>query len=448
MKKMPIHIKILIGMAVGIALGLGAIFGNFGHFVLDWIKPFGTIFINMLKLVAVPLILVSLIDGISNLTDMSKLSRIGGKTIGFYLGTTVLAISIGLFLVNIVKPGEYITQEKREELGEKYASEATMKMEDASKVKDSGPLQMLVDIVPDNLFRATQSNRNMLQVIFFSIIFGIALIMTPRKRAEPVKAFFDGVNAVILRIVDIIMKFAPYGVFALMAGLLVEIAGDDPNSAWELFAALGIYALTVIFALALMIFAFYPVVLTSFTHIKYRDFFKGIFPAQMLAFSTSSSAATLPVTMERVEKNLGVSEEVSSFVLPLGATINMDGTSIHQAISAVFIAQAFGQDLTLADQLVIVLTATLSSIGSAAVPSAGLIMLVIVLGAIGVDPAGLALIIALDRPLDMCRTVVNVTGDATVASLVASSEGELKRGVDQEKLVSEEKLEIPVEQED
>ncbi len=426
MKKLALHWNILIGMAIGVVLGLAAIFGGFGDFVQDWIKPFGTIFINLLKLIAVPLILVSLIDGISNLTDLSKLSRIGGKTIGFYIFSTVLAIAIGLILVNLVEPGSFLPEETREELRLKYASEANLKMVSASSVEENGPLKVLVDIVPDNIFGAFTSNVNMLQVIFFAFLFGIAMVMTPQTKVLPVKQFFDGANSVILKIVDLVMRTAPLGVMALLAGLIVDIAGDDPASAIDLFQALGVYSITVLVGLAIMIFVFYPLVLTAFTPIKYRAFFQGIFPAQMLAFSTSSSAATLPVTMERVEKHLGVSEEITSFVLPLGATINMDGTSIHQAVSAVFIAQAFGHDLTMTDQLVIVLTATLASIGAAAVPSAGLIMLVIVLGAIGVDPEGLALIVAVDRPIDMCRTIVNVTGDATVATLVASTEGELK----------------------
>lgn len=428
MRKLSLAVRILIGMGLGVVLGLLAVYLDFGPFVIDWIKPWGTIFINLLKLIAVPLILVSLIAGISNLQDITKLSRIGTKTITFYIISTVVAITIGLALVNTIKPGTFLDDEKRVELGEKYASEADLTVQDASKVKESGPLQVILDIVPDNIFNAASNNRNMLQVIFFSILFGIALILAPSDKIKPVKAFFDGVNAVILKMVTIIMKYAPIGVFALLAALIVEIADPD------IFVALGIYALTVLLGLAAMIFLFYPVVLTSLTRVNYRDFFKAIFPAQMLAFSTSSSAATLPVTMDRVEKKLGVSEEVSSFVLPLGATINMDGTSIHQAVSAVFIAQAFAQDLTIGDQLTIVLTATLSSIGAAAVPSAGLIMLVIVLTAIGVDPAGLALIIALDRPLDMCRTIVNITGDATIATLVATTEGELVEGVDKEKL--------------
>jgi len=437
LKNIPLHIKILLGMVAGVLLGMGAVALDMGTFVIDWIKPWGTIFVNLLKLIAVPLVLVSLIDGVSNLTDMSKLSRIGGKTIGFYIASTVLAITIGLLLVNTVKPGTFLDEEKRIELGQKYASEAQLKMTDASKLKEQGPLQVVVDIVPNNIFQAATANRNMLQVIFFAILFGIALIMTPKGSSEPVKAFFNGVNDVILKIVDIIMRFAPYGVFALLAGLIVDLGGDT-----DIFVALGVYALTVLAGLGIMVFAFYPVLLSILTKVKYSGFFKAMLPAQMMAFTTSSSAATLPVTLDRVEKKLGVSEEVSSFVLPLGATINMDGTSIHQAVSAVFIAQAFGQSLTLGDQLTIVLTATLSSIGAAAVPGAGLIMLVIVLTAIVVDPAGLALIIALDRPLDMCRTIVNVTGDATVATLVASTEGELAEGIDLERLSKEDDLKV------
>lgn len=425
MKKLSLVAKIGIGMLIGVVIGVLAILFHNGEFVLNWVKPFGTIFISMLKLIAIPLILVSLIDGISNMTDTSKLSRIGGKTLAFYIGTTVLAITIALMLANFVNPGSFISAEKRTELNEKFAKDVQVKQQAAEGVKNARPLQIMEDIVPDNLFNALSTNGKMLQVIFFAFLFGIAMVMTKSEYSAPVKDFFNGVNAIILNIVDLIMKYAPIGVMALIAGLIVDVTGDDPKGALSLFAALGVYGLTVIAGLAFMIFGFYPVIISTFTKIKYRDFFKAIFPAQLLAFSTSSSAATLPVTMERVEKNLGVSEEVTSFVLPMGATVNMDGTSIHQAISAVFIAVAFGHDLTLIDQLTIVITATLSSIGAAAVPGAGLIMLVIVLGAIGVDPAGLALIIALDRPLDMLRTVVNVTGDATVATIVASTEGEL-----------------------
>ena len=424
MRNIPLHTKIILGLILGLFVGIVSVFTGIGNIISDWVMPFGTIFVKMLKLVAVPLILVSLISGISNLRDTAKLSRIGGKTFGIYILTTVIAIIIALFLANFIQPGNAFPEEKTAELRAKYASDASMKISDAKKVEKSGPLQMMVDVVPDNFFNAASNNKNMLQVIFFSILFGIALILIPPNKADPVKNIFDGLNEIIIKIVEIIMEYAPIGVFALLAGLIVDLAGDDPNNIITTLKPLLIYALTVIIGLGIMVFIFYPFIIYTFTRIGYKDFFKAIFPAQMLAFSTSSSAATLPLTMKRVEKNLNVSEEVTSFVCPLGATINMDGTSIHQAISAVFIAQAFGQDLTIADQLVIVVTATLSSIGAAAVPGAGLIMLVIVLGAVGIDPQGLALIIAIDRPLDMLRTVVNVTGDATVASFVAYTEGE------------------------
>ena len=421
---MALHSKIILGLLIGLVFGIISVFIGLNDFVSDWIMPFGTIFVKMLKLVAVPLILVSLISGISNLRDTSKLSRIGGKTFGIYILTTISAIIIALFLANTLQPGEYFPDEKTAELKKKYASDANMKITSAENVKDSGPLQMMIDVVPDNFFYSASNNRNMLQIIFFSILFGVGLVLSSPKKSAPVKKAFDGLNEIIIKIVEIIMEYAPIGVFALLAGLIVDLAGDDPNNLITTLKPLLYYAITVLIGLAVMIFIFYPIIIYSFTGISFFNFLKAIFPAQMLAFSTSSSAATLPLTMKRVEKNLNVSEEVTSFVCPLGATINMDGTSIHQAISAVFIAQAFGQDLTLTDQIVIVITATLSSIGAAAVPGAGLIMLVIVLGAIGIDPQGLALIIAIDRPLDMCRTMVNVTGDATVASLVASSEGE------------------------
>jgi Na+/H+-dicarboxylate symporter len=298
-------------------------------------------------------------------------------------------------------------------------SQSTQKYKDeAANQKNSGPLQALEDLVPDNIIGAAGENKNMLQVIFFAIFFGVGLILLPEDRSKPVKDFFSSFNEVILKMIDLIMLAAPYGVFALLAALIVESPSAD------LFKALGWYALTVLIGLSCMI-VFYTLMVMFIAGIKPREFLQGISPAQLLAFSTSSSAATLPVTMERVNEHLGVDEDVSSFVLPIGATINMDGTSLYQAIAAVFIAQAFGMGLSLEVQLGIVVTATLASIGSAAVPGAGMVMLVIVLAQAGIPEAGLALIFAVDRPLDMCRTVVNVTGDATVATLVAKSEGRL-----------------------
>lgn len=426
MKNLALHWKIIIGMTLGVVFGLLAITIGWDQFTSDWIKPFGTIFINLLKLIAVPLVFASLIKGVASLSDISKLSRIGSKTIALYLTSTVVAVTIGLLIVNTIQPGKYFSEEKRIEFKEKFATKTEAKMEAAAQVNDQGPLQFMVDIVPQNFLEAATDNSNMLQVIFFAILFGIAMIMLPEEKTVYVKGFFDGVNDIILQIVDMIMTMAPYGVFALLASLMVDFSDGDIRNVLELFSALGLYSLAVIIGLLTMIFVVYPIILRMFTKMNYFDFFKGIMPAQMLAFSTSSSAATLPVTMERCEDHLGVSEEISSFVLPLGATINMDGTSLYQAVAAVFIAQAFGIDLDLTQQLTIVLTATLASIGAAAVPGAGLVMLVIVLGAVGMDPEGVALIFAVDRILDMLRTVVNVTGDATVATVIASSEGQLR----------------------
>lgn len=429
MKKLALHWKIIIGMVLGVVYGLLASHFGIIEFTNDLIKPWGKIFISLLKLIAVPLVLASLIKGISSLSDVSKLSRIGAKTILVYLLSTVIAVTFGLLLVNIVAPGSTFSPEKRMELKEQYASDANAKILSASKVEDSGPLQFLVDMVPNNIVSASSSNKNMLQVIFFAILFGISMVMLPKENTKYVKGFFDGVNDVILKIVDLIMLSAPYGVFALLGGLVVDFGGS-----LDLFQALAVYSLTVVVGLLLMILLVYPLFLKLFTKLKYIDFFKAIAPAQMLAFSTSSSAATLPVTMERCEEKLGVSKNVSSFVLPLGATINMDGTSLYQAVAAVFIAQAFGYDLDLSQQLTIVLTATLASIGAAAVPGAGMVMLVIVLSSIGIDPEGIALIFAVDRILDMLRTVVNVTGDATVASVVAASEGELNPEINKDSI--------------
>ncbi|MDG1451331.1 MAG: dicarboxylate/amino acid:cation symporter [Polaribacter sp.] len=425
MKKLALHWKILIGMILGILFGLVMTIVDGGaSFISNWINPFGSIFVKMLKLIAVPLIIASLVKGISDLKDISKFKNIGLKTISIYIATTVIAITIGLLLVNIVQPGEGISDETIHKLTETYANSVGVKskLSEASKQISSGPLQFMIDMVPDNAIKAMGDNKSMLQVIFFTIFLGISMLLIGEKKSKPLKKFFDSLNEVVLKMVDLIMLFAPYAVFALLANVVVS--SNDP----DLLLALLKYAFTVIGGLLLMI-TFYMILLRIFTKKNPIVFLKQLSPAQLLAFSTSSSAATLPVTMERVEEHIGVDKEVSSFVLPVGATINMDGTSLYQAVAAVFIAQALGFDLTFADQLTIIITALLASIGSAAVPGAGMVMLVIVLEAVGF-PAdklaiGLALIFAVDRPLDMCRTVINVTGDATVASLVAKSVGKL-----------------------
>ena len=422
---MALHWKIVLGLVLGLLFGFGMTFFDFGPaFVSDWVQPFGTIFVRLLKLIAIPLILASLVKGIADLKDISKFKNMGIRTFVTYMITTVVAILIGLSLVNIIQPGIGISEETVAKLTTTYANDSgvTSKIATASAQKDASPLQFIVDMVPDNIFYAMSNNGLMLQVIFFSILFAISLLLIGEKAAQPIKSFFDSLNEVVLKMVDLIMLFAPYAVFALLASVVVS--SSDP----ELLLALLKYAGVVVLGLVLMI-VFYLIVIATVAKKSPLWFIKNMSPAQLLAFSTSSSAATLPVTMERVEEHIGVDKEVASFVLPVGATINMDGSSLYQAIAAVFIAQALSFDLTLGDQLTIIFTALLASIGAAAVPGAGMVMLVIVLESVGF-PAdklaiGLALIFAVDRPLDMCRTVVNVTGDATVSVLVAKALGKL-----------------------
>ena len=426
MRKLELHWKILIGMILGIVFGYIMTYPSWGaQFVADWIQPFGNIFVKLLKLIAIPLIIASLIKGISDLKDISKFRNIGLRTIVIYICTTVVAISIGLILVNLLKPGDGIAESTIDKLAQTYATDAgvTSKLEEATKQKERGPLQFLEDMVPDNAIKAFSDNGSMLQVIVFTIIFAIAMLLIGEERARPLKQFFDSLNYVVLKMVDLIMLIAPYAVFALLAGVVVS--SSDP----ELLLALLKYAAVVLLGLSLMI-AFYTAVVTTYTKKNGFWFLKEISPAQLLAFSTSSSAATLPVTMERVEEHIGVDKEVSSFVLPVGATINMDGTSLYQGVAAVFIMQVlWPEGLGFSNQLAIILTALLASIGSAAVPGAGMVMLVIVLEAVGFPsdlyPVALALIFAVDRPLDMCRTVINITGDATVSMVVAKSVGKL-----------------------
>jgi proton glutamate symport protein len=429
MKKIAPHWQILIGMLLGIVVGFICVqFDGGARFVRHWIEPFGTIFINMLKMVAVPLIVVSLIKGVSDLRDMSKLSKIGGRTMGLYIVTTMIATSIGLFLVNIFSPGSGISAETRAKLisqaGEAATSKISGAMKAASDADDLSPLKFLVDIVPDNFIGSMSQNSQMLQVIFFVMMFGVALVLcAPEKNPKValVKDFFDGMNDVVLKIIDIVMMLAPFGVFALLSALVA----NAPNS--EVFIALAKYAMVVVGGLILMVGADI-LLMWIFTRRSPLYFIKAIMPAQLVAFSSSSSAATMPITMECATDRLGVDKEVASFVVPVGATVNMDGTALYQAIATVFIAQVFGNDLTIGAQLSIIVTATLASIGSAAVPGAGMLMLVVILQSVGVDPAGIALIFAIDRPLDMCRTVTNISGDLAVCCIVANSMDKLGEG--------------------
>ena len=420
--KLELHWKIIIGLVLGLFYGIFAASQGLGDFTSAWIAPFGKIFLNLLKLIAVPLVLSSLITGVASLSDTKKLSRIGGKTITIYIATTAVAVTIGLVSVNILQPGDTVPEDMKLKLQETYEVAASGRLEAANDAKNRSFLQPIVDMVPDNVFSSASNNRNMLQVVFVAIIVGIALIQIPKNKGKPVLDFFEGINELVIKLVDNIMLFAPIGVFALISDTITSVAGDNLNNILELLSALGYYMLAVIIGLILQMVITYTTVLKIFSKMDLKTFYKGIAPAQLLAFSTSSSGATLPVTMERCEDELAVSEEVSAFVLPLGATINMDGTALYQAVAAVFIAQTLGMDLTLGAQLTIVFTAVLASIGTAAVPGAGIIMLIIILEAVGVPSAGIALILGVDRILDMMRTVTNVTGDASVAVAVHSSE--------------------------
>lgn len=465
MKKLALHWKILIGMTLGVIWALLSSSLGWSEFTINWIDPFGTIFINLLKLIAVPLVLFSIIGGVANIGDPASLGRMGGKTLGIYLITTVMAISLGLGLVNLIKPGKLVDEQSRidnrisyeiwaasqghdikdginylqdpafferaqeiSKLTKSELKEASVsdKIEKANKQKSVSPLQPLIDIVPDNFFYSLSNNGLMLQIIFFALFFGVCLLFIPNDKSQPVLTLVDGINEVFLKMVDLVMQAAPFFVFALLAGVVSKMAGNDIGKVVEIFKGLSWYSLTVLIGLLLMIFVAYPSILKLFVKkIPYLGFFKAMGPAQTLAFSTSSSAATLPVTMECVEQNLGVDKKVSSFVLPIGATVNMDGTSLYQAVAVIFLAQMHMIDLTIGQQLTVVLTTTLASIGSAAVPSAGLVMLIVVLDSVGLNPAWIAIIFPVDRILDMFRTVVNVTGDATVCSIIADGENML-----------------------
>jgi len=420
-----LHWQILIGLVLGLAYGVVAASAGWAGFTSDWIAPFGTIFLNLLKLIAVPLILATLVVGVASLRALKRLSRIGGKTLGLYLLTTTIALTLGLVLVNTLQPGNTVTQETQTKLEQTYQDEVEMSKKLASDAKNRGPLQPLVDLVPANFFSSASDNGNMLQIVFVAIFIGIGLLLIPKEDAEPLLSFFRSLNELVIRLIDLIMYTAPIGVFGLLADAITSIATGSAGNIVSLLGALGFYCLTVMIGLAIMVFLVYPIFMSLFTPIAVGDYFQAILPAQLVAFSTSSSGGTLPVTMEVSEKNLGVSEEIASFVLPLGATINMDGTALYQSVAAVFIAQVLGIGLALSQQLNIVLLATLASIGAAAVPSAGTVMLVVILESIGVPSAGIALIWAADRPLDMLRTTNNVTGDTMVASVIAHSEGQL-----------------------
>lgn len=409
----PLYLQILLGMLAGIGIGIIAVYTNGEKFIQDWIRPWGQIFIRLLQLIAIPLVFISLVKGVTGLNDIKKFSRLGGKTILIYIGTTFVAVVLGLFLGLIVQPGKLVNREQVAYMQDSYKTIVEEKKQAAEMTHNQGPLAFLYDIIPNNIVSATADNSKMLQVIFFAVFFGIAALTIAPDKVAPVIKLFDGLNDIILRMVDYIIKFAPWGVAALMAGLVTDFGGDT-----SIFGALAVYALTVVGGMFILVLIFYPSLIHFFTRIHVRNFIRAMYPVQLFAFSTSSSAATLPLTLETVERELKVSEEVSSFVLPVGTTINMDGTSCYQSIAILFIAQVLGIDLSISQLLIIVAMTILSSIGTPAIPGGSYVILTMVLTSVGIPAEGLALILGIDRPLDMLRTAVNVTGDATVASIV------------------------------
>lgn len=463
MSKLALHWQIIIGLLLGIVWAVAGAYLGWTQFTMDWINPFGIIFINLLKLIAVPLVLFSIIKGVTDLSDINRLGNMGLKTLTAYLLTTVIAVTVGLSLVNLAQPGDFVSEEQRvinrmsyemwvyetegvvpldgkdylndpkyshladlakveleKHSGNEYVQQ---KVTTAKNRKDESPLQFVVDMVPSNVFFSLANNTFMLQIIFFALFFGVIALMLPKEVSEPVSKLVTSLNEIFLKMVDVVMKAAPFFVFALLAGKISEMAGDDPHKVYEIFMGLGSYSLVVVLGLAFLVVVLYPLAVSLLVKdVSYMDFFKGISKAQTLAFSSSSSVATLPVTMECVNENLRVPKQVSSFILPIGATVNMDGTSLYISVAVVFLAQFHMVDLTLVQQLTIVLTATLASIGASAVPSSGLIMMIMVLQSVGLNPAWIVIIFPVDRILDMCRTVVNVTGDATVSTIISRLE--------------------------
>ncbi len=417
--KLELYTKILLGLVIGAVVGVVANKFGFSGFLSTYIKPFGTAFIRLISLIVVPLVFASLLVGTASLNDIRKLGRIGGKTIVYYLFTTALAITIGLILANFFGPGRGLPHEVEQQLLANYQAEASQKIEQA--LKKPSVAEVLLDIIPTNPMKSFAEG-DMLQIIFFALFLGITITLISPDKAKPLIGFFDGLNDAMIKMVSIIMEFAPYGVFALIAAIIGEFGA-------HILLTLAKYSIVVVMGLILHASLTYPAMIKTFSKLPVSKFFRGIRPAQLIAFSSSSSSATLPVTMECVEDNLGVSKEVSSFVLPLGATINMDGTALYQGVAAVFIAQVFGMNLNLGQQLMIVLTATLASIGAAGVPGVGMITLALVLKTVGIPLEGIALILGVDRILDMCRTTINVTGDASCAVVVAATEGELDYSV-------------------
>ncbi len=378
--------------------------------IATYIRPIGTLFIRLLSFLAIPLVIASLIVGAASLEDIKKLGRIGIRTFTIYILTTAIAITIGLTLANLIRPGDIVSQSSKERLLSETQSDNTNMVENLN----INVVDFFVEIVPKNPFKAI-ADGNMLQIVFFAVMFGITLTFVEKKKSLVLINFFDGVSETMIKMVDFIMKIAPYGVFALIGATIAEFGFD-------IISTLFWYILTVLLGLLIHTTVVYPMLVKFLGKRSPMKYFKNIRTAQAIGFSTSSSAATLPVTIDCVENKIGIPKQISGFVLPLGATINMDGTALYQGVAAVFIAQIYGFDLGITQQLTIVLTAVLASIGTAPVPGVGIIMLVMILNAIHIPAEGIALILGVDRILDMCRTITNVSGDAAVAVAIAGME--------------------------
>jgi proton glutamate symport protein len=414
-----LYTKILIGLVAGVVLGAVANFGGLTWLqaLLQSLEPIGTVFIRLIMMIVIPLVVASLILGTASLGDIGKLGRLGGKTVVFYLFTTAIAVSIGLLISNVVRPGSRIDPATRDAIAATFEGDAASRLQLAAERPSVG--ETLLNMIPSNVFSAAAGGE-LLPLIVFSILFGAALSLVAQERRDVVLGFFNGVNDAVMVLIDWIMKLAPYAVFALV-GAVVSRFGLD------LLRSLAVYTLVVAGGLLLHVLVTYMSLVRILGKLNPLDFARRIAEVPLVAFSTSSSSATLPVTMEVAQEKVGISRQTSSFVLPLGATINMDGTALYQAVAVMFIAQIYGFPLGVAEQLTIVLTATLASIGAAGVPSAGIITLILVLQSVGLGAqaqTGIALILGVDRILDMLRTAVNVTGDLTAATVIARSEGE------------------------
>jgi Na+/H+-dicarboxylate symporter len=409
----PIYIQIFIGMIAGITIGLIALQLNGNKFVNYWIAPWGQIFIRLLQLIAIPLIFVTLIKGVIGLESVKSFSKYGVKIVVYYLILITISVVIGLSVGLIFKPGNLVDQSKIEFIKEGHDVFILEKQQAAEETQASGPLGFLNDIVPANIVEAASNNSKMLQVIFFALLFGIAALSVPKEKIVTLANLLDCLEEIIFRTVNYIIAFAPIGVMALMAGLIVSFGGE-----LSIFVALGAYILCIAGAVFFIILILYPLIIKLFTKIPARDFIKIMYPVQLFGFTTSSSAATLPMNMETAEKKLKISKEITSFALPIGTTINMDGTSCYQAIAVLFIAQVLGIDLSMSQILTVLGMTILSSIGTPGIPGGSFVILTVVLASVGIPPEGLALIIGVDRPLDMLRTAVNVTGDVVVAAIV------------------------------